>query len=325
MNSTLDSFVKVLPQKRKNSESPKKETESLSKKKKSPTPEPSPPKKESPKKASEKKASEKKASEKKAPEKKTPEKKTPEKTSEKPPSNSKFYSTYEEFIDQLDTWKEPLKTFIQPPKNANMKFIYDFVKKAYETKTIYPPKDLLFNAFKTTPWDKVRVVIIGQDPYPNPGDAMGLSFSVPRNQKTPPSLLNIYKCLNKDSKIKMKIPGHGDLTKWAEEGVFLLNATLTVEHKKANSHQKDSGWSLFTDYVISEISKQKKNIVFLLWGRFAINKKKLIDSNKHLIIENIHPSPLAQAKGDFTESDQFSKCNEYLKKNSLPEIDWKIE
>ena len=239
--------------------------------------------------------------------------------------NLKFYSTYESFIDKLETWKTPLKLFINPPNNSTMKSIYNFVKKEYSTKVIFPPKNLLFNAFSKTPWDKVKVVIIGQDPYPNPGDAMGLSFSVPKKQNIPGSLRNIYKCLEKDTNIKFIRPKHGDLESWAEQGVFLLNATLTVECKKPNSHQKNSGWNKFTDYVIKQISLQKKNIVFLLWGNFAINKSSLIDTNKHLIIKNIHPSPLAQSKGDFTNSLQFSQTNEYLIKNGIEPINWEIK
>ena len=206
-----------------------------------------------------------------------------------------------------------------------MKSIYSFIKKEYETKTIFPPKNLIFNAFSKTPWDKVKVVIIGQDPYPNPGDAMGLSFSVPKSQRIPGSLNNIYKCLERDKKLKFVKPKHGDLSTWAEQGVFLINATLTVECKKPNSHQKNSGWSKFTDFVIKQISIQKKNIVFLLWGNFAIAKSSLIDSNKHLIIKNIHPSPLAQSKGDFSKSEQFSQTNEYLEKNGIQPINWEIK
>ena len=239
--------------------------------------------------------------------------------------NLKFYPTYESFIDKLSTWKIPLKLFINPPNNSIMKSIYSFVKKEYSTKTIFPPKNLIFNAFEKTPFDKVKVVIIGQDPYPNPGDAMGLSFSVPKTQSIPGSLRNIYKCLEKDQKIKFVRPKHGDLESWAEQGVFLLNATLTVECKKANSHQKNSNWNKFTDFVIKQISQQKNNVVFLLWGNFAINKSSLIDTKKHLIIKNIHPSPLAQSKGDFTKSEQFSQTNEYLVKNGIEPINWEIK
>ena len=246
-------------------------------------------------------------------------------TKEDKDKNSKFYSTYESFIDKLETWKTPLKLFINPPNNTQMKSIYNFIKKEYETKTIFPPKNLIFNAFSTTPWDKVKVVIIGQDPYPNPGDAMGLSFSVPKTQRIPGSLNNIYKCLETDKKLNFVRPKHGDLSSWAEQGVFLINATLTVECRKANSHQKSSGWSKFTDFVIKQISLQKKNIVFLLWGNFAIAKSSLINSNKHLIIKNIHPSPLAQSKGDFSKIEQFSQTNEYLEKNGIKPINWEIK
>ena len=239
--------------------------------------------------------------------------------------NSRFYPSYESFIDTLGTWKDPLKTFINSPNNSQMKSIYSFIKKEYETKTIFPPKNLIFNAFSKTPWDKVKVVIIGQDPYPNPGDAMGLSFSVPKSQRIPGSLNNIYKCLERDKKLKFVKPKHGDLSTWAEQGVFLINATLTCECKKPNSHQKNSGWSKFTDFVIKQISIQKKNIVFLLWGNFAIAKSSLIDSNKHLIIKNIHPSPLAQSKGDFSKSEQFSQTNEYLEKKGIEPINWEIK
>ena len=239
--------------------------------------------------------------------------------------NAKFYTTYDSFIDKLESWKDPLKSFISPPNNKQMKSIYTFIKKEYENKTIFPPKNLIFNAFSKTPWDKVKVVIIGQDPYPNPGDAMGLSFSVPRNQRIPGSLLNIYKCLERDKKLKFVKPKQGDLSSWAEQGVFLINATLTVECKKSNSHQKNSGWSKFTDFVIKQISLQKKNIVFLLWGNFAIAKSSLIDANKHLNIKNIHPSPLAQNKGDFSKSEQFSQTNEYLEKNGIEPINWEIK
>ena len=202
--------------------------------------------------------------------------------------------------------------------------IYNYVKSEYNSKLIHPPKDKIFTAFKLTPFENVKVVIIGQDPYPNPGDAMGLSFSVPKTQRKPQSLLNIYKCLHNDPKIHFEIPSHGDLTAWAKQGVFLLNSTLTVVSKNANSHQKNSGWSFFTDFVINQISLLKDHVVFMLWGNFAIEKEKLIDSNKHLVIKNIHPSPLAQKKGDFTKSDQFSKANEFLVKYGIAEVNWQI-
>ncbi len=236
----------------------------------------------------------------------------------------KFYPTYESFISELKTWEEPLKSYIKEPNNKNMIYTYNFIKNEYSTKIIFPPKEKIFYSFQCTSWQDIKVVILGQDPYPNPGDAMGLSFSVNRTQRIPQSLHNIFKCLENDNKIKFKKPNHGDLTFWAQQGVFLLNSTLTVECKKANSHQKNSKWNLFTDFVISQISNLKKNIVFLLWGNFAIEKKKLIDSSKHYIICNIHPSPLAQKKGDFTISKQFSLTNDYLKKHGIKEINWQI-
>ncbi len=239
--------------------------------------------------------------------------------------NLKFYPTYNSFISLLSTWQEPLSQFISPPNNKTMLFIYNFIKSEYETKTIFPPKNQIFSAFQQTPFSKLKVVIIGQDPYPNPNDAMGLSFSVNKTQKIPPSLINIYKCLENDKKLNFKKPSHGDLTFWAKQGVFLLNSTLTVECRKANSHQKNSKWNEFTDFVIKVINKNKEHVVFLLWGNFAIGKKKFIDENKHLVVCNIHPSPLAAKFGNFWESKQFSLCNEYLKKNGIEEIDWQIK
>jgi uracil-DNA glycosylase len=153
---------------------------------------------------------------------------------------------------------------------------------------------------------------------------MGLSFSIPKGVKIPGSLRNIYKCLAEDKKLQFKTPKHGDLTKWAEQGVFLLNATLTVIEKKANAHQKTSGWSDFTDFVIKTISAEKKGIVFMLWGNFAKEKKKLIDTTKHHVIENIHPSPLAAGKASFS-TNQFSLANEYLEKEGLTPIDWNLD
>ena len=239
--------------------------------------------------------------------------------------NLKFYPTYTSFISCLSSWQEPLSQFISPPSNKTMLFIYNFIKNEYETKTIFPPKNQIFSAFQQTPFSLLKVVIIGQDPYPNPNDAMGLSFSVNKSQAIPPSLMNIYKCLENDKKINFKKPSHGDLTFWAKQGVFLLNSTLTVECRKANSHQKNSKWNEFTDFVIKVINKNKEHVVFLLWGNFAIGKKKFIDENKHFVVCNIHPSPLAAKFGKFWESKQFSLCNEYLKKNGIEEIDWQIK
>ena len=187
-------------------------------------------------------------------------------------------------------------------------------------KKIYPPKDKIFHAFDRTPFHQLKAVIIGQDPYHNPNQAMGLCFSVPKTVKRPPSLLNIYKEINRD--LGYSIPSHGDISPWADQGILLLNAILTVEEKKPGSHKK-IGWQKFTDRVIEIISQEKKHVVFLLWGNFAKGKKSLIDEDKHLILESAHPSPLAG--NAFQGNEHFSKCNKYLKKNGIEGIDWKID
>ena len=192
-------------------------------------------------------------------------------------------------------------------------------KLKQEGTTVYPPGQLIFNAFNKTPLEKVKVVILGQDPYHNPGEAMGLSFSVPRNKRTPPSLKRIYKEIVSDVGIDM--PTHGDLTSWAEQGVFLLNAMLTVEHKKAGSHRK-LGWQKFTDAVIRRLSDEKEHLVFMLWGNFARKKAELIDGEKHLILESAHPSPLAGDK--FFGNHHFSQANAYLEKHGMTPIDWSV-
>ncbi|MBK8955536.1 MAG: uracil-DNA glycosylase [Saprospiraceae bacterium] len=186
-------------------------------------------------------------------------------------------------------------------------------------KIIYPPGKLIFNAFNLCRFDMLKVVILGQDPYHGPGEAMGLSFSVPKGITIPPSLLNIYKELQRE--FGYPIPKHGDLTSWADQGVLLLNASLTVVHKSPNSH-KASGWAQFTDAVIKHISNRKQNVVFMLWGNFAKSKNQLIDKSKHLILESAHPSPLAG--NAFSGNDHFIKANHYLKTHGIKEIRWKI-
>lgn len=186
-------------------------------------------------------------------------------------------------------------------------------------KIIYPPGSLIFNAFNSTPFDKVKVVILGQDPYHNEGEAMGLSFSVPKNLRIPPSLQNIYKELRSD--LGLEVPTHGDLSGWASKGVLLLNASLTVLKNSPNSHSK-IGWYQFTDAVISKLSDLRSNIVFMLWGNFAKQKSSLIDKSKHLVLESAHPSPLAG--GAFFGCKHFSRCNEYLRAQGIEEINWKI-
>ena len=186
---------------------------------------------------------------------------------------------------------------------------------------IYPPNQLIFNAFNHTPFDDVSVVILGQDPYHGQHQAHGLSFSVQKGVSIPPSLQNIYKELQNDIP-GFRIPSQGDLTAWADQGVLLLNATLTVEASKAGSHQK-RGWEIFTDKAIAELSKRRTGLVFMLWGKFAQSKATLIDSKKHYILTAAHPSPLSAYNG-FFGCNHFSKANKYLKSEGRPEINWQI-
>ncbi len=220
---------------------------------------------------------------------------------------------------QIDaTWKAVLAGEFEQPYFAAIKAFLVQEKKA--GKTIYPPGPLLFNAFNSTPFDQVRVVILGQDPYHNPGEAMGLCFSVPKGKKVPPSLVNIYKEINRD--LGLPIPNHGDLSAWAARGVLLLNAMLTVEAGKPASHQK-IGWQTFTDAVIRRISEQKSGVVFLLWGKFAEGKKPLIDETKHYVLTAPHPSPLAGT--GFQNCGHFGRANEILENQGLPPVDWRVD
>ena len=186
-------------------------------------------------------------------------------------------------------------------------------------KSIFPPGKLIFNAFNLTPIDDVKVVIIGQDPYHGQGQAMGLCFSVPENVARPASLLNIYKEMNRD--LGIPIANHGDLTSWAKQGVFLLNAILTVVEKSPGSHSK-IGWERFTDEVIKKISDLKEGVIFMLWGNFAKNKKILIDQSKHHVLESAHPSPLAGNR--FQGNSHFSKTNEILSRQGKSPINWSL-
>lgn len=214
-----------------------------------------------------------------------------------------------------ETWKAVLWDSLA---SENFEKISRFLKTEKQAgKTIYPPGKLIFNAFDSTPFDKLKVVIIGQDPYHNPNEAMGLCFSVPQNIKVPPSLKRIYKELAQD--VDFDIPDHGDLSSWAEQGVFLLNAMLTVEHKKPASHRK-IGWQEFTDSVIQAISNKKDSVVFLLWGNFAKSKRDLINTKKHLVLESAHPSPLAG--NAFFNNQHFSQTNNFLEQNAMTKINW---
>jgi uracil-DNA glycosylase len=217
-----------------------------------------------------------------------------------------------------ESWKSVLKNeFGKPYFLEAVTFIK--TEKALG-KVIYPPGSLFFNAFNTTPFEKVKVVLLGQDPYHGKGQAHGLSFSVPDGTKPPPSLVNIFKELQSDTGVP--IPRHGNLSKWAQQGVLLLNACLSVRENDPLSHSK-IGWTQFTDSVISIISAGKKNVVFLLWGKYAQEKQALIDETKHLVLKAAHPSPYSANNG-FFGCHHFSKTNDYLVKNGLDPIDWSL-
>jgi uracil-DNA glycosylase len=194
-----------------------------------------------------------------------------------------------------------------------------FIKQEYHIATVYPPGSLIFNAFDVCPFEKVKAVIIGQDPYHGPGQAHGLCFSVREGVEFPPSLINIFKEIESDLGIPQ--PFSGNLTRWARQGVLLLNATLTVRAHLAGSHQK-KGWEEFTDYVIRVLNNEKSHIVFFLWGAYAQKKGESIDRSKHLVLESVHPSPLSAPRG-FFGNKHFSKCNDYLVRNGIEPIDWR--
>ncbi|MBQ9444547.1 MAG: uracil-DNA glycosylase [Lachnospiraceae bacterium] len=196
--------------------------------------------------------------------------------------------------------------------------LYSFVKEEYASYTVYPPSDKLFTALHVTPLKEVRAVILGQDPYHEPGQAMGMSFSVPDGVDIPPSLRNIYKEIHED--VGEKIPDSGDLTRWAKQGVLLLNAVLTVRAHQANSH-KGKGWEQFTDAVIRAVDREDRPVVFMLWGRNARDKKDLIVNKKHLVLEAAHPSPLSAHNG-FFGCKHFSKCNRFLEENGVTPVSW---
>lgn len=214
-------------------------------------------------------------------------------------------------------WDEVLKVVFE---GDGFKKFYSVVENEYNTKTIFPPKDYIFNALKLTPYKNVKVVIVGQDPYHGVGEAHGLSFSVQKGIKVPPSLKNIYKELESD----LVIPTYeeGDLTKWAQQGVLLLNAVLTVEKDKPASH-RNLGWERLTDYIIKTLNNKEEPVVFILWGNFAKEKQKYITNPKHFVITSAHPSPFSANYG-FFGSKPFSKTNNFLKENGLEPIDWDL-
>ncbi|MFJ4372041.1 uracil-DNA glycosylase [Pseudomonas japonica] len=216
------------------------------------------------------------------------------------------------------SWKEALRAeFDQPYMHELREFLRQ--EKA-AGKEIYPPGPLIFNALNSTPLDQVKVVILGQDPYHGPGQAHGLCFSVQPGVPTPPSLVNIYKELQRD--LNIEIPRHGYLQSWAEQGVLLLNTTMTVERANAASHA-NRGWQHFTDRIIQVVSEQQPSTVFLLWGAHAQSKRKLIDATRHLVLTSVHPSPLSAYRG-FLGCGHFSRTNAFLVQHGLSPIDWRI-
>ena len=217
-------------------------------------------------------------------------------------------------IDIEPSWKNLLQSEFEKPYFSSL---INFVKQEYKEHTCYPKGKNIFKAFELTPFDRVKVVLLGQDPYHGEGQAMGLCFSVPDGIVYPPSLRNIITELKNDTGVELK---SGDLTPWAKQGVFLLNATLTVQAHQAGSHQK-KGWETFTDSVIHKISSEKEHVVFILWGSYAQQKIDLIDTHKHCIIKSVHPSPLSAHRG-FFGSRPFNRTNEYLVSKKIKPIQW---
>ena len=216
------------------------------------------------------------------------------------------------------SWKEILKEEFNKPYFQQI--VLHIKTEKSQGKIIYPPGSLIFNAFNTTPFSKLKVVILGQDPYHGAGQAHGLCFSVQYGVPPPPSLVNIFKEIHED--LGIPIPSHGNLTHWAEQGVFLLNASLTVRAGEPMSHAR-IGWAEFTNTVIKKISELKSNVVFILWGKFAQEKRTLIDESKHLILRTVHPSPLSAHAG-FFGCRHFSKTNEYLVSKGIDPVDWQL-
>ena len=214
-----------------------------------------------------------------------------------------------------ESWKQKLTHEFE--KDYFIK-LTEFVRAEYASKTIYPPARLIFNAFDHCPFDDVKVVIIGQDPYHGPGQAHGLCFSVAEGVPNPPSLQNIFKEILSD--LGKPLPPNGDLTRWARQGVLLLNATLTVQAHQAGSHQR-KGWETFTDAAIRHLAEEREHLVFILWGAYAQKKGAFIDCNKHLVLTSAHPSPLSAYNG-FFGNKHFSRANEYLKAHGMVEIEW---
>ena len=216
-----------------------------------------------------------------------------------------------------ESWRQHLGAEFEKSYFVNLPRL---VSEEYQNHACYPPERFIFNAFNLCPFDRVKVVIIGQDPYHEPGQAMGLSFSVPEGILEPPSLINIFKEIEMD--LGKPMPANGNLTRWADQGVLLLNGTLTVRAHEANSHRR-LGWTTFTNAAIKALSDQRDNLVFMLWGGFARRKKYLIDTTRHLVLESVHPSPRA-TKGSprWFGNHYFSRCNAFLEDKGLTPIDW---
>jgi uracil-DNA glycosylase len=215
-----------------------------------------------------------------------------------------------------ESWKKHLKNEFEKPYFENL---INFVKAEYQSGICYPPGNLIFNAFNKCSFDNTRVVILGQDPYHGPRQANGLSFSVNDGVNSPPSLINIFKELNND--LDIPFPKSGNLERWAEQGVLLLNATLTVRAGAAGSHQ-NKGWEQFTDAVIRCINDEKEGIVFMLWGKYAQDKGKIIDTSKHFVLKSKHPSPMSANFGGWFGNNHFSQANNYLQSRGLKKIEW---
>lgn len=214
------------------------------------------------------------------------------------------------------TWGQQMNAEFSKPYFQSLA---DAVRQEYRTATCYPPASLVFNAFNLCPFDKVKVVIIGQDPYHEPGQAHGLSFSVQDGVSFPPSLQNIFKEIEQD--LGIPVPPTGNLTRWAQQGVLLLNATLTVRAHLANSHAR-LGWQQFTDAAIRALASQRQHLVYMLWGGYARGKAYMIDRQQNLVLESVHPSPLSANRGGWFGQHQFSRCNQYLQQNGIEPIQW---
>lgn len=215
-----------------------------------------------------------------------------------------------------ESWRRHIGAEFEKPYFARLT---EFVRSEYASTKCYPPGNLIFNAFNLCPFDKVKAVIIGQDPYHEPGQAHGLSFSVNDGVPFPPSLVNIFKEIENDT--GTPVPSSGNLTRWTEQGVLLLNATLTVRAHQAASHQR-KGWEEFTDAAIQALSRDRNHLVFILWGGYARSKARLIDASRHLILQSVHPSPLSANRGGWFGNHHFTLCNSYLEANGMTPIRW---